>query len=115
MRKALVRLLAVVLLFQFSWIAAAAGCMHEADANPQHFGHHVHVHKASKSDGLDKKGKTVADNDCAVCHAGCGSAPSLDIAWVVSGPYQDRPYSVQHLHPTSRSDTPDRPRWASLA
>ena len=116
MRKSLVRLLAVVLMFRFSWIAAAAGCMHEADATQRHFGHHVHVHKLSKSDGLDKKAKAGgADNDCAVCHAGCGNAPGTHVALSVGGPHRDHPSSVQQLHPTGRSDTPDRPRWARLA
>lgn len=115
MRRLIARLLIAVLLLQFSWIAAAASCMHDADVNPDHFGHHVHVHKGSKADGAEKQAQSMPDGDCAVCHMGCGNFPSADMQGDTVGAPHPAPAFVTHPHPSRQSDTPERPQWASLA
>ena len=116
MRKLLVRLLAALLLLQFSWIAAAAGCMHEKDASTHHFGHHVHVHKAEQGKDLSKHGKSsIPDDDCAVCHLGCGAVTGSDMTVALATAHNVAPHGVTQLHATPRPDIPDRPRWARLA
>ena len=116
MRKLLVRLLAAVLLLQFSWIAAAVGCMHEKDPPSRHFGHHAHVHKAEQGKDLSKHGKnSVPDDDCAVCHLGCCAVPASDMTLAVGTAQEVAPHGVTQLHATARPDIPDRPRWARLA
>lgn len=115
MRKLLIRVLAAILLLQFSWIAAASGCMHEKDASTQHFGHHVHVHKSAQGKELAKHGANIPDDDCAICHLGCGSVPGSDVTITVTRVHDAAPTAVPLLHASPRPDHPDRPRWDGLA
>ena len=114
-RKFFIHLLSVILLLQFSWVAAATACMHETEPNAAHFGHHTHVHKLAKSDSSQKDGKLALDNDCAVCHLACSSAPTLEAGWAGVTSNDDVRAFVRSLHPDPKSDAPDRPRWSRLA
>ena len=103
--------LLVFLPLQFSWTMAASYCLHETDQTAQHFGHHEHKHQANDV-AKDAKGSLVnADNDCAVCHAGCLAAMTstttvVPIAEIVTE-------HLQHLHyqVSLYGDQPERPNW----
>ena len=80
---------------------AASYCLHETDQTAQHFGHHEHKHQANDV-AKDAKGSLVnADNDCAVCHAGCLAAMTSTTE------------HLQHLHyqVSLYGDQPERPNW----
>lgn len=113
-------LLIAVLLLQFNWIAAASACTHEAGAGARHFGHHQHEHKAAdaKFGVFDKvsSGGALADDDCAVCHLGCGAAsppgPSLPVKLL---PAAAPAIAPPPMIPAAWPDPPDRPRWPAAS
>ena len=110
-------LLIAVLLLQFNWIAAASACTHEAGAGARHFGHHQHEHKAADAKFGDKasSGGALADDDCAVCHLGCGAAspPGSLRVHLLSA---DAPaIAPSPMIRAAWPDPPDRPRWSTAS
>lgn len=108
-RRCLILLLASVLLMQFSWSAAASLCEHEAGSGPTHFGHHVHMQKASKVG--EHKGQQKSSSDCPVCHLTCAAA-TCGVLQVSAEP-QSASHHRDSLHAKQRllPHRPDRPRW----
>lgn len=111
-------LLITVLLLQFNWIAAASACTHEAGAGARHFGHHQHEHKAADAKFGEHKassGGALADDDCPVCHLGCGAASppgSLRLSLLpADAPAMAPPPMILAAWP----DPPDRPRWPTAS
>ncbi|MBE7940703.1 MULTISPECIES: hypothetical protein [Ramlibacter] len=112
-------LLIAVLLLQFNWIAAASACTHETGAGARHFGHHQHEHNAADAKfGEYKKasnGGALADDDCAVCHMGCGAASSpgslrLNVLAAHAPAIASAPMIL-----AAWPDPPDRPRWPTAS
>lgn len=115
MPRVLAFLLAIALLFQTSWAAAATYCGHESTPGAAaHFGHHEHVHKSA--DGQKQPGgKLAVDDDCAGCHAAhpalaCGVTSCVAC---VAPSEADFPQPLAGDSAAARA--PDRPQWPRLA
>ena len=117
MRRGLLIFLLALLPLQLTWAAVSTYCQHESSSSGQHLGHHVHKHsyEQSGSDSTSSAERLTVENDCGVCHANCtvalqSSMPPLNRS--VSPRWFD---ADPALFSTSYHDTPDRPRWISLA
>lgn len=114
MRRLVLLLLVVLLPLQFAWGAVTSYCEHETGAASQHFGHHEHVHKGTKS--VDADGKAGFDNDCGTCQA-AGSAA------IASAEASAAPLALPHFltaEPVAwdasiPAEAPERPQWPRLA
>jgi hypothetical protein len=118
MRRRLILVLLVLLPFQFAWSAAAAYCGHETDPSANHFGHHVHVHKAASGSTDTAKhaaGVAAPDLDCPVCHLG---APALPAEVALIGASTASTHISAPEVPAPRStiaEAPERPNWLLAA
>jgi hypothetical protein len=115
MRRTLALLLALALLLQMSWAAAATYCEHETSSKESmHFGHHVHVHKSA--DGKKQStSKLTVDNDCSGCHASHAAIIPLVLSDVASDTPASVSFSQPFIHGSAPARTPDRPQWLRLA
>ncbi len=128
-RLAALAVLVIALLFQWSWMAAAALCRHDGHET-RHFGHHVHgvsLHgmgaerhanadpgagaepgqPAKKSDQSQPSSLSV---DCSMCHAWVAVATHYAKAAPVAPP--PMPFAEPlRRHASAVLLRPDRPRW----
>jgi len=72
-------LICVVMLLtvQWTWVAAAAYCVHNGKCTAAHVGHHEHVHQSAATDAEQAKVAGLGDVDCDYCHLGCASWPPV--------------------------------------
>ena len=115
MRRALMFLLALVLLAQFNWASAAAYCQHERSAAVSHWGHHEHAHP-DQGQKKPADSKLATDADCHVCHASCvpplQSQPDVQMAPDLrAGPWA----RATPPPPSAPHGAPERPQWPALA
>lgn len=110
-------LLITVLLLQFSWIAAASACTHEVGASARHFGHHPHEHKLADLKAGKEKGFSggALDDDCAVCHLGCGAASPPGVLRLSVLPAHTPAIAGPPRLVPAWPDPPDRPRWPAVS
>ncbi|MHB1123159.1 MAG: hypothetical protein ACYC0T_10620 [Ramlibacter sp.] len=107
-------LLIAVLLLQFNWIAAASACTHESGTGARHFGHHQHEHKTAEAKPGGCKaasGSALADDDCAVCHLGCGVASPPASLGLSFSPRLAPAVAPSAIALGAWPDPLDRPRW----
>ncbi len=115
MRRYVAFLLALLVLLQASWAAAANYCEHEEVTQQQgvHFGHHAHSHAAS--DTADKPGAKsllfAADLEHGHCHLSPIALPAIAALAVAEsvdeGPSSDLACRVETFIPEGL----DRPNW----
>ncbi len=126
-RLAALAILVIALLFQWTWMAAAALCRHDGHET-RHFGHHVHGvslhgmgaerHASTGTDAESGPPAQKADQglqsslsvDCSMCHAWVAAATQHWQAAPVAPP------PAQFAEPLRRHASavllrPDRPRW----
>ncbi len=115
MRRCVVFLLALLVLLQASWAAAASYCEHEEVTQRQgaHFGHHAHSHAASETTGKPgaKSMLLAADLEHGHCHLSPIALPAIDALAVMEsvddGPSADLACRVETFIPEGL----DRPNW----
>jgi hypothetical protein len=122
-RLAALVVLVIALLFQWSWVAAAALCRHDGHETP-HFGHHVHgvslhglgaerdagAEPGQPAQKADQGLQSSPGVDCSMCHAWVAAATQHWQAPPVAPP------PAQFAEPLRRLASvlplrPDRPRW----
>ncbi|MDC2857771.1 MULTISPECIES: hypothetical protein [Delftia] len=126
-RLAALAILVIALLFQWTWMAAAALCRHDGHET-RHFGHHVHGvslhgmgaerHAGTGTDAESGPPAQKADQglqsslsvDCSMCHAWVAAATQH---WQAA---PAAPPPAQFAEPLRRHASavllrPDRPRW----
>ena len=122
MRKFLILFLLVLMPLQLTWAAVASYCQHETGAAAQHFSHHTHQHQGQPVDapradkGAASGNPSMADLDCAVCHATCAAAPlpaAAQLACPSISSWGASPYRLHHsAAPPARLE---RPQWQRAA
>ncbi len=116
MKRLLTILLLVLIPLQVTWAAVGVYCQHESDMVTQHIGHHTHEHKSdsSSTDKSDSTSKSVFDNDCGTCHAGCFAvlvSDQTNCFLTAKSSYSEHIKPNYSLH----GDRPDRPQWHHFA
>lgn len=116
-RFAALAVLVTVLLFQWTWAAAAGLCRHDGHQTP-HFGHHSHLASShvpeahATGQAPDDKGASLLPGaDCGCCHAWV-AAP----LWELHAPHAPMTAPGDFSEPPPRYDSaaeprPERPRW----
>lgn len=107
--------LALLVLLQTSWVAAAGYCGHERLTPQQgaHFGHHAHAHEHAEPAGqADGQGKLMAEElQHGHCHLSQLALPVIDTPALAAsgelGPCADQACRVDTFIP----EGPDRPNW----
>ena len=118
------RLVAICLLMllplQMSWAAVASYCMHEADPQAQHLGHHGHsgvvdVAAVGADDSPASNASSVLDADGCHSHGLCFGLPASHLVVLPPLPSATPRVGAEQAPGAVVANPPDRPQWARLA
>lgn len=118
------RLIAICLLMllplQMSWAAVVSYCMHEADPQAQHLGHHGHggavdVAAVGADDIPANNAPSVLDADGCHSHGFCLGLPASHLVVLAQLPSAKPRAVADEATGALVANPPDRPQWARLA
>lgn len=113
LKRFILVLLLISMPLQAVWAGASTYCEHERCSNRQHFGHHVHQHKAAGDTNPENSPYSNYDPDCGFCHLGSTGIVTSGFEVPTPLPVPEARAADNRILSSVFIEQPERPKWVS--